>query len=41
MNPVHLKHLMRHASFNTTADYIDTVSTRNSRMEFTKSLLLP
>ena len=41
MNPVHLKHLMRHASFNTTADYIDTVSTRSSRMEFTKSLLLP
>lgn len=41
MEPVHLRHLMRHASFSTTADYIDTVSTRNSRMEFTKSLLLP
>ena len=41
MDPVHLRHLMRHASFNTTAEYIDSVSTRNSRMEFTKSLLLP
>ena len=34
-------HLMRHSSFSTTANYIDTVSTRNSRMALTGLLMKP
>ena len=40
-DPVHLQHLMRHSSFSTTANYIDTVSTRNSRMALTGLLMKP